>query len=551
MKRSAMGALALVVVIAAGCAGGSGISSPAKAPAPAPSTSGSAGTSSNATGKATLTIRIPVKPAASAAKRNPKYVSPSTNSIAFSVGGLTPIVVPLTLGSSSCPLASGYYTCTAQAYLPAGTNETLEVATYASTDGSGTPLAMNTIPETITAGATNNVNVTLNGVVSTLALNYSGTAFAIGTPSSVTATLVAKDASGNTIVGPGSLIDANGNAVAPALTNSDTSTHTTVTTNGAGTTAISYTIAYDGTQIASPTISVSIPSTSFTLPAQRLRVDSAVIDGDFTIASSANNGVGSPWYTCGVAHTGNPAPVNPNPSPNPSPTGQPSASPSQSPVPVPPATPVAQVEGSSGLPSGVANSVSGGYTEYAMVNAAPIAGSTPRAYKGAIGICQDVTIPSGTPTLNLQVLEGGDDNFTNTDTEASLYTTPSGGPHTDGTLITTPRLATLFAEDNCWDAAGWETIFLPPPFGTGSATLSSTSRAASCPETPGGPPPIGTYSGLGGYWYTRAFPIPMAETGGAYTLFLGVWRNAGSSAPSPPSTAGYYSFAYFTGVSIH
>jgi hypothetical protein len=558
MKRSAMGALGLVVVIAAGCAGGSGVTSPVKAPAPAPSTSGSAGTASKATGKTIFTIKIPVKSTASAAKRSPKYVSPATNSITFSVGGATPYVVPLTLGSSSCPEAGGFYTCTAQAYLPAGTNESLEVATYASTDGSGTPLAMNTLPETIASGQTNTVNVTLNGVVNTLALNYSGTAFAIGTASSITATVVAHDASGSTIVCPGSLIDVNGNAVAPTLTDSDISGATNITTNGVGTTSISYTISYTGAQIPSPTITASVPSTTFTLPAQQLRVDSAVIDGDLTVASSANHSIGSPWYVCEAAHQDLPNTVNANPSPDPSPTSQGTALQSPSPETSPGEIP-AQLATSATLPSGYSGSVTGGYTNYAEIEKAPVAGASPFAYAGSVGICQDITIPSGTPALHLQVLEGGDDDYNYTDSEASLYATPTGGPHADGTLITTAPLATLFAEDNCWDAAGWEKVFLGAAYGgtgTGGSPIYSYSRFANCPETPGGTPPYtgtGAYASLGGYWYSRTLPIPVAETGGPYTLFLGVWRYSQTSTTTPPSLDhnAYYSFAYFAGIGLY
>jgi hypothetical protein len=543
MKRSLLALLATVAVTTSACGGGGG--GTAVAPHAAPTTA------AQGVGQATFSVRVPVKTATSSSVRAPKYVSPDTHSVSFTASGTT-TVVPLTLGGSTCPLSGGYYTCSAQANVGAGTNVAITVSTYQSSDGSGTPLSTNTISQTVIAGQANPISVTLNGVVSSLVLNVASS-FAIGTASSTTATVVAKDAAGDTIIGPGSLVDANNNALTISLADSDTSGATTVSGNATN----GYTIAYNGAAIASPTLSLS--ATGLTTVTKQVRVDSAVIDGDFTIAGTTNNSVGPPWYTCGVAHTALAAGgVNAQPTPVPSPVAQGTGAATPTPFPTvapsPSATPVVPpVQLAATLPSGVANSITGAYTQYAMVNQAPIAGvsPSPKSYKSAIGICQNITIPSGTPSLNLQVLEGGDDNFANTDTEATLFA-PSSAT-VDGTLIATAPVATLFAEDNCWDAAAWEPIFLGSNYGgtgTGS-TISATGRFAACPETPGGTPPYPSgVTGLGGYWYTKSIPIPAGEVGGSYTLFLGIWRAAGSGTPALATNA-YYSFAFFTGVNLH
>ena len=184
-----------------------------------PSTSKPANTG---VGQLAFSIVIPLQTPASAARRKPAYVSPATQSVSFQVGSSTPQVVTLTLGSATCPLTGGGYTCTADANVAAGANQTLTIKTFASTDGSGAVLSQNTIMVTVVAGQTNPVTVSLNGVAASLALALTPSSSVTRcTPSAVTVTWSAKDASGDTIVGPGTIVAANGTPVAPALTASD------------------------------------------------------------------------------------------------------------------------------------------------------------------------------------------------------------------------------------------------------------------------------------------------------------------------------------------
>jgi outer membrane protein assembly factor BamB len=203
-------------------------------------------------GEGLFTIHIPAKTNSSIAKR-PAYVSPSTQSVSFQVAPNPAQVVPLVLGSSSCPLASGYYSCTANFDAPIG-SETMVIETFASTNGTGPVLSMNSIPITITAGTVNQVNVVLNGVVSTMTLALSPTFVTLGTPSDVTAAWEGLDASGNTIIGPGSLVNGNGVPVTPSLSSSSLNFKLTVQpTASPG----AWTVAYDGAAASPPTFTLS------------------------------------------------------------------------------------------------------------------------------------------------------------------------------------------------------------------------------------------------------------------------------------------------------
>jgi hypothetical protein len=306
-----LGLLAVIATLTA-CAGGGGASAPrttpvVPAPSAGPSNAGGTGpgTTSAATGTASFTIRIPAKSSTAASnRRSPAYVSPATGSVTFTVAAQT-TVVPLTLGSASCPLSGGFYTCTAQSDVPAGSNETITVATYASANGTGTPLSTNTVTKTIVAGTNTSVGVILNGVVNKLSVQYSATSVTVGTGASITATLVAYDAAQDQIVGPGVLVDSAGNPITASLAASgpDAANFTVGPESGAGSTAISWSITYNGSGPAGSAI--------------------------FT-ASATTTTPTTYTFTAGSPET---ITVGGGPSPSPSPSASPSASPSPSPSP--------------------------------------------------------------------------------------------------------------------------------------------------------------------------------------------------------------------------
>jgi hypothetical protein len=137
--------------------------------------------------------------------------------------------VAIVPGGANCPAnGNGGYTCTADASVAAGANQTLTIKTYATTNGTGSVLSQNTITVTIVAAQTNPVTVSLNGVAASLALAVTPSASVSRcTPSTLTATWSALDASGDTIVGPGTITNAAGTTVAPTLSTSD-ATHFTI-----------------------------------------------------------------------------------------------------------------------------------------------------------------------------------------------------------------------------------------------------------------------------------------------------------------------------------
>jgi outer membrane protein assembly factor BamB len=205
------------------------------------------------TGSGTFELHIP-KSTAQSHRLKPAYISPATNSVSFQISPNPPQVVALDPGSAACPLSGGTYTCTATFQAPIGAS-TMVVETFASTDGSGTPLSMNSIAISIVAGQNNVVNAVLNGVVATLTLSLNPSSVVSGTASTVQATWGGLDSSDYVIIGPGSLVGSGGNAITPSLTSSSSNF---VVTPIASASPIAWTIAYNGTATtSSPTITLS------------------------------------------------------------------------------------------------------------------------------------------------------------------------------------------------------------------------------------------------------------------------------------------------------
>jgi hypothetical protein len=246
MKSRALVVASLLVL--AGCGGGGGGSTPVPHPTVAPSSSPT-GSYKN---MATLTLSIPLPASPSSTKRNPQYVSPSTttlNVMVNSVNGQTgaaipgwvtpnPQIVDLTQ-PGLCTTSDATKTCTISTIpAPPGTVN----YTFTVTDGTNA-LATFTGDENITQGASNNLNVTLQGIVKTVSVTgislVAGTAFA-----SQALTVSALDAGGNVILSPG----AYSNAI--TLTDNDATGVTSLAVNGGA---------------SSSTVTVSNPSDVVTL----------------------------------------------------------------------------------------------------------------------------------------------------------------------------------------------------------------------------------------------------------------------------------------------
>jgi hypothetical protein len=145
------------------------------------------------------------------------------------------------------------------------------VKLYASTNGTGAPLAAQTVVQTIVAGTTNSLAFTLNGVVASLSVFLQNPNLTAGQAASTNVVVNALDASGNYIVGPGAYGDANGNTVTITLADGDSSgatrlAQTTVTQPA------TVALTYNGATIASAQITAtagSLASASTTLYVNR------------------------------------------------------------------------------------------------------------------------------------------------------------------------------------------------------------------------------------------------------------------------------------------
>jgi virginiamycin B lyase len=205
-------------------------------------------------------IRVPSGTSTAARLRRPAYVSPSTQSLTIANStGTVLVTANLTPQSAGCtaPTASTPLTCTASASVPSGTN-TLTIATYDAPGATGKKLAVAALQVTGAANGPTTINLTLSGIVASLALALDPPALPSGTAARSAVLLNALDPDGNIIVGPETFVDANGNALTITLADSDASGKTSLaksTFTAPGGTDLSY----NGTTLASATITASAP----------------------------------------------------------------------------------------------------------------------------------------------------------------------------------------------------------------------------------------------------------------------------------------------------
>lgn len=241
-SRTRLLALAFVVVLfAVACGGGGGGGSSVAPQPPGPA----------ATARFTLTVPR----AAAGSRRAPRYISSATGSVAI-VSSSLKTVVALSTSNPSCSQSASGLTCVVDGGVPAGTS-LVTVSTFASTDGTGTPLSTATISVTVAAGQVTTVDLTLNGVVSTLSLSVFPAVVYPSVPSTSSVTLNALDAAGKIIVGPGNYVDANGAPLNITLSDSDTSGSTHLSATAASAPGGSFTVTYNGAVIPSFTITAS------------------------------------------------------------------------------------------------------------------------------------------------------------------------------------------------------------------------------------------------------------------------------------------------------
>jgi hypothetical protein len=260
-RLSAAGAAAALLGLAA--CGGNGGSTQSAVPA---ISAASNGTTAN------FTIKVPGGVSRAATVRRPAYISPNSQSAAItlvSVNG-TPstqaaTIVDLTPNSKSCSSSSGTLVCSAAVPAPPG-SDAFSLTLYSAPGGAGSKLSTGTVTATIKPATLNTVPLTLNGIVSAIAVSLSApNALGDGRPASLGVTVTATDASGATIIGPG--------AYQPSitLTDNDTSGHTslssTVVSAPGGKPIV---LNYDG----SPSligVTVTIAATASAIPPANIR----------------------------------------------------------------------------------------------------------------------------------------------------------------------------------------------------------------------------------------------------------------------------------------
>jgi virginiamycin B lyase len=168
-------------LLIAGCSGGGG-----SALTPAARTGAPSGPQA-ASAKVTFTMHW--ASAAQSAARNPRYVPATARSISVTVNGGTPQY--LNAPASTLVIDA-----------PVGT-DTFAFTTYDEQNGQGNVLSRASVTQQIVLAAANTVSAVLNGVIAALAISLSNPAPNAGVPATVNVNVAAKDADGNTIVGPG------------------------------------------------------------------------------------------------------------------------------------------------------------------------------------------------------------------------------------------------------------------------------------------------------------------------------------------------------------
>ncbi|HEX3468208.1 MAG TPA: hypothetical protein VHT05_09040, partial [Candidatus Elarobacter sp.] len=285
----------VALVMLAGCAGGGGSMSHGSLPASLPTSTPVATTPQSAS--AVLRLVIPAR----TVQRIPRYVSPSSNSLSFAQTGGPTTIAPIGPTSTNCTTdQTGKRTCTVTVSATSGTNQTFAIKTFASTNGTGTPLSAAMLVATIVPLELNTISATLNGVVASITVSTGVMSLDYGVVGSTSVIVNALDASGNTIVGPGTYGDASGNPITIALADSDathSATLSTATITAPGTTV---TLHYNGGATVKATITGSATgatpgSASVTFACASTPPTNALYVSNFT---APGNGT----VTYGVAH---------------------------------------------------------------------------------------------------------------------------------------------------------------------------------------------------------------------------------------------------------
>ncbi len=303
MKKLVFALPVVAAAVVSACSGGSVATSPiVNAPAsPLPAPGGQAAT-------AHFSITIPPGGTKTSQRVKPQYVSPNTQSVSIvlvsvngtAAAGQNATIVQTYPGASNCTAASSGLTCTGDVPALAGA-DVFNVSLFSGPNATGSVLASGSVAATIVSGSSsvavdNSASISIGGVVANLAVAVSANTLHAGTSAKLSVTVNATDASGATIIGPGTY-------TSPVqLTTSDTTGSVGFTTSAS--------------QTPSPAISVTSPSTAIQL----------VYNGSTQLAGGALNVEAQQGSLAGSTQVqvigATPAPV-PSSTPTATPTPQP------------------------------------------------------------------------------------------------------------------------------------------------------------------------------------------------------------------------------------
>lgn len=198
MKHTYTLAAALLALgaVAAGCSGGGGSSSALPA-------TGTGTPQQTQRGSAKFTITVPSSGTQSGS-RTPRYISTNTKSVSIvetdtGAAALAPVVANVTPGSANCTTTADGTSCSIVVPANPG-SDMFSVTTFDNTNATGNQLSTGAVTATIVAGQDNTtVPVVLGGVVNAVTVTLADAYAPVGSATSLA--VVAKDASGATIVG--------------------------------------------------------------------------------------------------------------------------------------------------------------------------------------------------------------------------------------------------------------------------------------------------------------------------------------------------------------
>jgi len=235
----------VAVSLLCGCGGSS-----SHIPAATPVATASVPTSA-AAASVTISVFVP-SPTQALARRRSKYVSASTQSVSVAIDGALPVAINVGPTSPQCVAASGGSQCSLSIGAPPG-NDSFSVIAWDAPGGAGNVLSRALLAFTVAAGHVNAIPLTLDGVISSVAVTLPVPNPAAGLAVTLPVAVNAYDADGNDIIGPGSYADASGNPVTIALSDSDSSGATTLSATSL-TAPATVTLTYTGVAVSGATI---------------------------------------------------------------------------------------------------------------------------------------------------------------------------------------------------------------------------------------------------------------------------------------------------------